>query len=73
MTILLCFTAWTLVCLGAFSAYRSFSKGVSTVKRLHRIPCSQCQYFTENYVLKCTVHPYIALTEEAADCQDYAA
>jgi RNA polymerase subunit RPABC4/transcription elongation factor Spt4 len=38
---------------------------------MHQIPCHNCQFFTNNYRLKCTVHPSIANTEEAIDCSDY--
>jgi len=40
-------------------------------QRLHKIPCSDCQYFTDSHLLKCTLHPYIALTEDAIECTDY--
>lgn len=39
---------------------------------MHKIPCSQCQYFTNNYRLKCTLQPLIANTELAIDCPDFA-
>ncbi|MBL1210902.1 hypothetical protein [Geminocystis sp. GBBB08] len=38
---------------------------------MHKIPCSQCQYFTNNYRLKCTLQPLIANTELAIDCSDF--
>ncbi len=40
-------------------------------QRMHQIPCSKCRFFTENYQLKCTIHPTNALTEAAIDCPDY--
>lgn len=40
-------------------------------QRMHQIPCSKCRFFTENYQLKCTVHPTDALTEAAIGCPDY--
>ena len=45
--------------------------GIQHLRRLHQIPCSRCTYFTRDYRLKCTVHPTIALTEDAIACRDY--
>lgn len=63
--------AWGMVIFGLVSLIDFFRRGSSTVQRLHQIPCSNCQYFSCNYVLKCSVHPYTALTESAINCQDY--
>jgi phenylpropionate dioxygenase-like ring-hydroxylating dioxygenase large terminal subunit len=38
---------------------------------MHKIPCSRCQYFTNNHRLKCTLQPLIANTEFAIDCPDF--
>lgn len=38
---------------------------------MHRIPCSNCKYFTNNHRLKCTLQPLIANTEYAIDCSDF--
>ncbi|MGK7959817.1 hypothetical protein [Crocosphaera sp.] len=38
---------------------------------MHQIPCSDCQYFTNDYRLKCPVNPFQANTESAINCQDY--
>jgi RNA polymerase subunit RPABC4/transcription elongation factor Spt4 len=38
---------------------------------MHQIPCANCQFFTRDYHLKCTVHPAQALTEEAIGCGDF--
>lgn len=70
----LCFvTAWTFVILSLWQTWTATRDGVKTVKRLHQIPCSGCQFFTGNYYLKCTVRPGAALTEEAIQCPDYTA
>jgi uncharacterized membrane protein YhaH (DUF805 family) len=63
--------AWGMVLVGLVSIVDFVRKGTLTVQRLHKIPCSNCQYFSCNYVLKCTVHPSTALTESAIDCRDY--
>jgi hypothetical protein len=70
MTFLFSMSAWAIVGYGTFSIINSLRKGMATVKHLHEIPCARCQYFTHNYSLKCTVHPYIALTESAIGCRD---
>lgn len=70
--IFLCATTWLLIFLFIFNISSAANKGITTVKRLHQIPCSKCQFFTGNYVLKCPVHPKIALTEEAINCSDYS-
>ncbi|MDB9345741.1 hypothetical protein PN456_17520 [Nodularia spumigena CS-586/05] len=68
----LCFVAaWTLIILLASSLWTAVRDGVSTAKQMHQIPCANCQFFTDNYRLKCTVHPSTASTEEAIDCCDY--
>ena len=33
--------------------------------------CHRCRYFSDNFYLKCALHPVIALTEQAVDCRDY--
>jgi hypothetical protein len=38
---------------------------------MHEIPCNGCQFFTNDYRLKCTVHPQIANSEAAINCRDY--
>ncbi|HEY9823404.1 MAG TPA: hypothetical protein V6D35_21935 [Candidatus Sericytochromatia bacterium] len=44
---------------------------MATAKRMHQIPCTGCQFFTNDYHLKCTVRPSIANSEEAINCSDY--
>jgi hypothetical protein len=38
---------------------------------MHKIPCPNCQFFTNDHRLKCTIKPLIANTEDAISCQDY--
>ncbi|PMB14688.1 hypothetical protein [Fischerella thermalis] len=49
----------------------AFHLSVTRLKHLHSIPCDRCVYFTGCQYLKCTVHPYKALTEDAVDCLDF--
>jgi hypothetical protein len=46
-------------------------KMVFTVRNAHKVPCKNCQYFSNNHYLKCAVNPSIVLTEEAQDCSEY--
>lgn len=45
--------------------------GISYVKRMHQIPCPDCQFFTGDYQLKCALHPNSALSEAAIGCSDF--
>lgn len=70
----ICFvSAWLIVGLTVWSIWSTIWDTTQKTRQLHQIPCANCQYFTSSYHLKCTVHPAIALTEEAIDCMDYAA
>ncbi len=39
----------------------------------HGFSCYHCRYFGQNPYLKCALHPTTVLTEQSADCRDYAA
>ena len=68
----ICFVcAWSLVILAAWSMWSAAKDGIATAQQMHQIPCTGCQYFTDDYRLKCTVNPSIANTEEAIECMDY--
>ena len=68
----ICFlTAWIVIILLALSLWSAARDSVSTAKQMHQIPCTNCQFFTADYRLKCTVHPSTANTEDAIDCVDY--
>ncbi|MGF1495819.1 MAG: hypothetical protein ACFB8W_03195 [Elainellaceae cyanobacterium] len=69
-----CFiAAWCLVFLLGWSVWSAFRDGLSRAKQMHRVPCSNCQYFTGDYHLKCPVRPSIALSEAAINCPDFEA
>jgi hypothetical protein len=61
--------------IGLFSylrwLWKSLKKDWQHLQRLHQIPCHRCAFFTGEYNLKCTVHPYKALNEDAIGCGDY--
>lgn len=68
----ICFVvAWTVIILLVLSLWAAARDSVTTAKQMHQIPCTGCQFFTDNYRLKCTVRPSIANTEEAINCSDY--
>lgn len=68
----ICFvTAWLIVLLTVGSLWSAIASTVTKVKQMHQIPCTGCQFFTNDYRLKCPVQPKIALTEEAIGCRDY--
>lgn len=68
----ICFiTAWMLVILVFLSLWNAIAETAYRAKQMHQIPCSQCQFFNNDYRLKCTVHPDIANSEEAIGCRDY--
>ncbi len=53
------------------SALKDARKNWIQLQRLHQIPCSNCLFFTDEYNLKCAVHPCKALSEDAIGCADY--
>lgn len=63
--------AWLIVALAFLTIYQFFTAGSRRVKRLHQIPCSNCEYFTRSTCLKCTVRPHWAGTERAIGCPDF--
>ncbi|MBE9106366.1 hypothetical protein IQ229_15910 [Nostoc cf. edaphicum LEGE 07299] len=68
----ICFVvAWTVTILVVLSLWSAARESVATAKQMHQIPCTGCQFFTDDYRLKCTVRPSIANTEEAIHCLDY--
>ena len=71
LTILFAFCAWTMIIFSCISFCMILTKGTNHVRTLHKIPCSGCDFFTNDYRLKCTIHPYKACSEEAIDCIDF--
>lgn len=65
------FCAWMLILLLFWSFWATMRDGYARAKRMHEIPCNGCQFFTNDYRLKCTVHPQIANSEAAINCRDY--
>lgn len=68
----ICFVCtWAMIIFAFSRSIQTLKAGRDHLASLHEIPCSQCQYFTQNYSLKCTVHPYEALTQDAINCLDF--
>ncbi len=67
-----CFVAaWAIVGMGAWTVWTAVRDGVARGRRMHQIPCANCQYFSGDYHLKCPVHPTVALSEGAIGCPDF--
>jgi hypothetical protein len=68
----ICFVcAWAVVIIAGWSLYSALMDGMSRAKQMHKIPCANCVFFTNDYRLKCPVRPTNALTEDAIGCPDY--
>ncbi|MFQ4137172.1 hypothetical protein PGN35_012725 [Nodosilinea sp. PGN35] len=68
----LCFiVAWSLIGLIGWSLTTAVRDGVDRAAVMHKIPCAECRYFTNDHRLKCPIHPRIALSEAAIDCADF--
>lgn len=62
---------WAFLLSLAWSIVAMIRDTIRVSKKLHQIPCANCQFFTDSSYLKCPVHPSSALTEEAINCLDY--
>jgi hypothetical protein len=68
----LCFVlAWGLLILTAWGIWSATRDGLAKAKQMHEIPCANCRFFTNDYHLKCPVHPSEALSEAAIGCPDF--
>lgn len=63
--------AWATLIFFILSIWFTLKQGINHLKKLHQIPCHACEYFTNDYRLKCTVHPIKACSEEALGCLDF--
>lgn len=68
----ICFvSAWVIILMLVWTVGSAIIASVTKAKIMHKIPCSGCEFFTNDYRLKCTIHPAIANTETAINCSDY--
>lgn len=51
----------------------TLDKIIVTTNPLNKVPCKNCQFFSNNRYVKCAVQPSIVMTEQAKDCSDYCA
>jgi hypothetical protein len=71
MVLIYAILAWGITIFIFWAVIRQFLAGIIQLKRLHKIPCYKCKYFTNSHYLKCTVNPELAGSEAAIDCRDY--
>ncbi len=64
-------TAWVFIVILAISVISMIIDVIKRAKKMHQIPCSNCQYFSNDYRLKCSVNPFQANTDAAINCKDY--
>ncbi|MGD1898198.1 MAG: hypothetical protein ACFB16_14735 [Phormidesmis sp.] len=62
---------WSTVLLTVWSFFKNIRQGIENVRQMHRIPCANCRYATNTHLLKCSVQPTAAFSEEAIGCQDF--
>ncbi len=62
---------WVLVLLFVLAILFAIQDGTRRLRRLHRVPCFGCRYYTGSSYLKCPVRPRDAASEAAIDCPDY--
>lgn len=68
----LCFVlAWGLVGMTVWNLVTAVRDSMARAAVMHKIPCADCRYFTNDHRLKCPIHPKIALSESAIDCLDF--
>jgi hypothetical protein len=70
-TIFYALCAWAMIILLLWSICLTLKKGINHLHKLHQIPCHACEYFTNDYRLKCTVNPKKACSEYAIGCIDF--
>lgn len=67
-----CFViAWGFIIALGLTVFNTIYDVIKRSQTMHKIPCPNCNFFTNDYRLKCTIKPLIANTEEAINCQDY--
>ncbi|MBD2365033.1 hypothetical protein H6G36_28385 [Anabaena minutissima FACHB-250] len=72
MTTIICaLSAWAIMIVLLWSIWTTLKTGISFLWKLHQVPCHNCEYFTNDYRLKCTVNPTRACSEQAIGCLDF--
>lgn len=65
--------SWIIFFIALQKIRRSLdNKIVFKINTIHKVPCKNCQFYSNNNYLKCAVQPSIVLTEEAKNCSEYS-
>lgn len=65
--------SWIIFFLTLRKIRRSLdNKIVFKINTIHKVPCKNCQFYSNNNYLKCAVQPSLVLTEEAKNCSEYS-
>ncbi len=62
---------WSTIALTAWSFFKNIRQGIASIQKMHQIPCANCSYATGSHLLKCSIAPYSAFSEEAIGCPDF--
>lgn len=68
---LVTFWAVFLVSLSKLVTNARNYKLVLPTNPMSKVPCRNCQYFSNNHYLSCAVQPDIVMSERAMNCSDY--
>ncbi|MEA5617200.1 hypothetical protein VB711_05020 [Cronbergia sp. UHCC 0137] len=71
VTVFCALFAWVIIILMLWSIWLTLKNGIIHLRKLHQVPCHSCDYFTNDYRLKCTIHPKKACSEQAIGCVDF--
>ncbi|MGB5917301.1 MAG: hypothetical protein WBG63_20725 [Phormidesmis sp.] len=71
LPVICCLLLWTTIAFTLWSFFKNIRQGVANIKQLHRIPCADCAYATGSHLLKCSIQPCLAFSEDAIDCPDF--
>ncbi|MDY6784433.1 MAG: hypothetical protein SW833_18105 [Cyanobacteriota bacterium] len=68
----LCFVGtWFFLAALGWSLVSAIRDTLKRGQLMHAVPCSKCQFFTNDHRLKCTIDPLRANTEQAIGCLNY--
>ena len=65
---------WVAIFLMLSKRVRLARKEIAiNIRSLDKIPCKNCNFYSNDPHLKCAVNPSSVMTEKAVDCSDYCA
>jgi hypothetical protein len=65
-------TVWAIIAFKLSDSFKNTRDRIANASAFSKLPCKNCQYYTNNPYLKCAVNPNSVLTEEALNCSDYS-